>query len=315
MGVVVMAEGPRKLVLVPSCFDLCRRTILNAFKAILLSRKTNKMLLAIFAILIFMTTPASNAFGSNKTIPLHHFNLSCESCHQTGSGAGNLKSDISGLCATAGCHDYDPILNHAVDISGQGNVPENMPLDDDQRITCLTCHESTTSSGGTNERLLQTLQDSDNNFCGQCHTSMSGSTMEMSHWQFSNRAHLETINPNSNTSEKPVQFLGPLDKETHTCLSCHTDVKVTIPALHESESRKRARWATMTDHPVGVDYRSFALQKAPGTFFYPRANPGRVRLFKGKVGCGSCHTLYAQNKSRTNETLDRGRICLQCHDR
>lgn len=310
-----MAEGPRKLILAASCFDVCRRAFLKSFKAISLSSESTKTFLAVLAILIF--TPANNVFGSTETIPLHHFNLSCENCHSSAPDKDNINSDISSLCSTPGCHDYDPILNHAVDISGQGNVPASMPLDDDQRITCLTCHDTsaTSNSGNEGERLLQTLQDSDITFCGQCHTSMSGSTMEISHWQFSTRAHLETINPNSNASEKPVQFLGPLDKETHTCLSCHTDVKVTIPALHESESRKRARWATMTDHPVGVDYRSFALQKAPGTFFYPRANPARVRLFKGKVGCGSCHTLYAKNKSRTNETMERGRICLQCHDR
>ena len=317
MGVVVMAEGPRKLELALSCFNICRSDFSNIFRQFSSPYEFSRLSVFISVVLIFAAMPAYPAKVTSKKIPLHHFDLPCQTCHSSAPDKDNLNSDISSLCSTPGCHNYDPILNHAVDIVPHGQIPAEMPLDSNQRMTCLTCHDSSKVSkkNQTNStRLLQIPQDSTNRFCGQCHTVIGGSFRVISHWQFSNLAHLETINPNAAGSEKPVRSSGRLDIETKNCLSCHDNIRVTIPSLNETESQKRARWGTMTDHPVGIDYRNFALQKS-NMFFYPRRNPDRVRLFDGKVGCGSCHTLYAKNKAQTNETLDRGRICLQCHDR
>ncbi len=312
-----MAEGPRKLSLVSICFDVCRRGFSNFSRQISFPYKFRRLSVFVLAILIVTAIPASPAKVSSQKIPLHHFNISCQTCHSSAPDKDDLKSDISSLCSIPGCHNYDPMLNHTVNIVPHGAIPEGMPLDSDQRMTCLTCHESPTVSQGfddENTRMLKKPSDDTRQFCATCHTAIGGGVRAISHWQFSNRAHLETINPNAAGVEKPAQSSGRLDLETKNCLSCHDEVRVTIPSLNETESQKRARWASMTDHPVGVDYSDFALQKS-NMFFYPRRNPERVRLFDGKVGCGSCHSMYAKEEKLLNETFDRGRICLQCHNR
>jgi predicted CXXCH cytochrome family protein len=309
-----MAVGPRKHKLASICFNICRRVSLNISRQISFPGKPCRLSVVISAVLFFAAIPSYSAKVSNQKLSLHHFDSPCETCHSSASmpDKDNLISDISTLCSTQGCHNYDPMLNHAVDIVPGGQIPADMPLDSDQRITCLTCHDSPVSEG--NARMLQKPQDNTNQFCAKCHSVIGGSYRTISHWQFSNRAHLETLNPNNAGTEKPVYFQNRLDRETQNCLACHDEVKVTIPSLNESESQKRARWASMTDHPVGVDYSDFALQKS-STFFYPRQNPERVRLFDGKVGCGSCHSPYASDKKLLNETFAKGRICTQCHNR
>lgn len=308
-----MAGGPRKLEVVPGCFIFRQRYFSSISRQISRPYKFNRLSVFVLLVLFFIAMPAYSAKVSEKKIPLHHFDLPCQTCHTSTPDKDNLTSDISSLCSTPGCHDYDPLLNHAVDIVVSGQIPADMPLDSNQRMTCLTCHEESPVAE-ENTTMLKKPSDNTRQLCAACHTTIGGGFRVISHWQFSNRAHLETINPNKAGAEKPAQFLGQLDRETKNCLSCHDNIRVTIPSLNESESQKRARWGTMTDHPVGVDYSDFALQKS-NMFFYPRRNPDRVRLFDGKVGCGSCHSMYAKDEKYLNETFDKGRICLQCHNR
>ena len=40
----------------------------------------------------------------------------------------------------------------------------------------------------------------------------------------------------------------------------------------------------------------------------------RIRLFNGKVGCGSCHNPYSKNAKFLVIETEGGRLCLSCHE-
>ncbi|MHC4689752.1 MAG: hypothetical protein ACYS5F_08935, partial [Planctomycetota bacterium] len=223
------------------------------------------LIIFVAAILVAPVDAYSNEETQNGT-ELHHFQLSCNTCHEPegataepGSEAntnmGQLKGDINQLCTSSGCHYYDPMLNHPVGIRPGGEVPVEMPLDNYSRITCLTCHEESIPSNGldylsdSQERSL--YQPEGVEFCSSCHMRTGGTLAKQSHWQFSTRAHLESLNSKSDYVEKNIQFVGDIDSESRTCLSCHEDVSGTILAFKETPFQKQIRRQSMSDHPIG----------------------------------------------------------------
>jgi predicted CXXCH cytochrome family protein len=208
-------------------------------------------------------------------------------------------------------------LNHPVGITPTGPVPTNMPLDSRSRITCLTCHDRATSAGNLRdadskeERFLRRPRGIE--FCGTCHMKMSGTMSEQSHWRLSAHAHLGSINPQATASEETKLFAGGIDTESRMCLSCHEDITVTIPSLYETNRQKRARWKRMSDHPIGMDYQHAATRKS-GRYKYPLIGQNRIRLFAGKLGCGSCHSPYSRLKKNLVMSNLRSALCLTCHN-
>ncbi len=70
-------------------------------------------------------------------------------------------------------------------------------------------------------------------------------------------------------------------------------------------------------HPIGVSY-SLRPRSANGRSQSKRMVPAwalnqRIRLFGGKVGCGSCHSNYAQYQSNLVMPNDHGQLCRSCH--
>lgn len=268
-----------------------------------------------------------NSGTSKKRIPLHHFDLSCSNCHDPANATEDRKMrgqtiwrmsvDINRACSSSGCHDYNPVLNHPVGVSVSGAIPDDLPLDDSARITCLTCHIEPVSStdAGTedsqDERMLRMPDGAD--LCSSCHLRMVGMGQGQSHWRFSNRAHLGPINARSNSSQIKVYTIGGVDSESRSCLSCHEDITVTIPGYSETAAQKAARWRKMGDHPIGMDYSRIAMRKM-GKYNYPLINAGQIRFFDGKVGCGSCHSLYSQERKYLVQSNFRSALCFECHN-
>jgi predicted CXXCH cytochrome family protein len=142
---------------------------------------------------------------------------------------------------------------------------------------------------------------------------MSGTILQQSHWQFSTSAHLGNINPASHPDNESQQASVGIDIETRACVQCHDDVTVTIMPKHETSWQKADRWSRMKDHPVGTDYR-YSAQKNPGRFKTFFDQDQKTRLFNGKVGCGSCHSLYADSTSFI-VAPDEKVLCRNCHIR
>jgi hypothetical protein len=142
---------------------------------------------------------------------------------------------------------------------------------------------------------------------------MGGSNIKQSHWQFSASAHLISEKPQVKKTANFEQFFGDIDPESRSCLSCHDNITVTIPAQNETTQQRKHRWQKMTDHPIGMEYGAVALRRV-SRYKFPLIDD-RIRLFNGRVGCGSCHSLYAQTKYHLVEKNERGILCRKCHNK
>jgi predicted CXXCH cytochrome family protein len=267
-----------------------------------------------------VSTGLEPVVNSTLSTSLHHFDLACGRCHEGGvseDGAGFVTSglssevDINVSCTLSGCHEYDRVLNHPVDISPTGLVPEDLPLDSFNRITCLTCHDPETSINETppKDRPLQVPDGME--FCASCHSTMSGTSKEQSHWQFSTKAHLESIGPNrfSQNTELPS---GLLDPESQSCLSCHEGITATVSG-NVGSSQHAGGLDMMANHPIGMSYSGVASANA---LRYNRLSSVNldIRLFDGKMGCGSCHSLYSGLKKNLVQDNTGSSLCFECHN-
>lgn len=249
---------------------------------------------------------------------LHHFDLACERCHDPGSLENGiefdtLKSevDINNACTLSGCHAYEPILNHPVDINPTGFIPKELPLDAFNRMTCLTCHDQQASNtqNRSKDRSLQVPNSME--FCASCHSQMSGTEKERSHWQFSSQAHLGSINPNP-SSPSTVMVSGLLDAESQSCLSCHEGITATISG-GIGISQHTGRLDIMANHPIGMRYSGVVSRNALKYNMLP-GNDQHIRLFDGKMGCGSCHSPYSTIKKILVQDNTESRLCFECHN-
>ena len=259
---------------------------------------------------------------------LHHFDqLPCESCHRSSSTSSTENSktaiartdvDIQRSCTLAGCHEWDPSMNHPVGIRPSGPVPAGVVLDAASKITCLSCHAmpakpSDATGSGTSRRRLFTPEGF--NSCGSCHATMPVSKGNGSHWRFSARAHLGSrIAAGKSASESPAQRFSSVDEESRSCLNCHETITAVVPPEGETRQQKQIRFQRMSDHPIGMNYRQKAGEDIRN-FKIPIANPDRVRLFEGRVGCGSCHSLYSERPSHLVAEYRNGILCRNCHNR
>ena len=263
-----------------------------------------------------------------STSEVHHFELDCDQCHnmipssssELSNLIGPLKININSACTMSGCHQYDKNLNHPVGIRPSGNLPEDFPLDQNGRLTCLSCHDELnrwrnqmpeTSSSVSNHAYLR--WEGDRELCAGCHLNLAGTTMQKSHWQFSTLAHLyssTTFDFENVNSSNPLDYI---DTESRTCMECHDDKAVAIRYASVFSSRHREITAS-TDHPIGIIYEDITMHYPRG-FRQSQSLPDRVRLFQGRVGCGSCHSLYSNSTNNLVDTFERGNLCRHCHNK
>lgn len=267
----------------------------------------------------------SPTYGSSIT--LHHFDLSCSMCHDQ-SRSSNTSGpqsklddighvDINRSCASFGCHNYDRDLNHPVGVPAGTTSSSDMPLDKNGRITCLTCHlqpkpdNMEPVENAINERMLHTSKDGDS--CQACHSSPIGGATQV-HWQFSQKAHLGNINDQPDNSSDGFSFNSDIDAESETCVGCHDEVTVTVPGLFETKAQKKMRYSKMKDHPIGMEYSAIVSREA-GRYINSHSISDKIRLFDGRLGCGSCHSLYSDKESLLIVKHVESELCRECHVR
>ena len=261
-------------------------------------------------------------------ISLHHFELSCQTCHIPGNTNNNsnyeqdniwqMSVDINSACLSSGCHNYSHTLNHPIGVTVTTQVHDDLPLDNSSQITCLTCHSDPDYSPSANpednmdSRMLISPRGDD--LCASCHLKMSGTTVQKSHWRFSNKAHLGSINPDKIQSSNRVYTFRQIDSESQTCVSCHEDVTITIPGENETMTERYDRRSRMRDHPIGMSYQRTMTNDMYG-FNVSAIDNEEIRFFDGKVGCGSCHSLYSRQKNYVVANTNGKTLCRQCHNR
>jgi len=263
----------------------------------------------VLMILLFFTSQVCLADMPDNP---HHFQMYCSACHDTSgnNSIGELHVDINQACGTPACHDVSSPVSHPVGVMADERSSTELPLGDMGQITCITCHDDLNNYY---DNYLRETEGGD--ICASCHYGKGNNVMERSHWLFTNKAHWD--GKNSGIAEE-IETAGGLDIESYTCLSCHDDMTVVIPGENESTFEKVQRWNEMRNHAIGMDYAKKAIRKS---FYFnnPITLDESIRLFNGRVGCGSCHNLYSKNKNSlaiaTNSRGGNGQLCRQCHIR
>ena len=229
---------------------------------------------------------------------LHQFSKrDCGKCHvDADKDPGSLKPMFNSRCAE--CHaDLKQAQPHPVDISPNILVPADMPLLNG-KLGCITCHFYHPFSDKYKNRSGNLLRRSGKGafFCAACHRiGVKG------------HAVYETIHRDSyRLSER----YSSLDTYTLQCVECHD--KYLDRSFGSDASGNRSRFNQRSNHPVGVSFVQISARN-PLKFNSPYSLPQNIRLFNGKIGCGTCHNAFSREKSLLVINNWRSQLCLKCH--
>jgi predicted CXXCH cytochrome family protein len=198
-------------------------------------------------------------------------------------------------------HRVDPMPSHPVGIVPTRRVPDHLPLEDG-RITCLTCHDPTavvSATGGGVGLRAETAAA----LCAACHDPASPARADQ-HATALRRAHLLATPATSGGGDG-------LDPESVTCLGCHDGTVLDGGGYGAPEETREPSWERLAAmHPIGVEQRP---RYAGDTLQEPDSIDPRIRLFDGRVGCGSCHDIYSGVPGLLSVSNNRSYLCLSCH--
>jgi predicted CXXCH cytochrome family protein len=211
--------------------------------------------------------------------------------------------DIDNLCED--CHQLSPGATPPTGMMPSMEIPKDFYLDWMGRMTCATCHEIHQEKEVDSYPYLLRRPVAGRDFCISCHRELSGGKEFFEHKLVIGVAHLE---PKYYISDTSV----PIDSISLKCLGCHDG---TIGKLAESTIVGQGEWqhgrSIGLSHPIGVDYRLAANLnrelRAPENL-----NPA-IKLFEGKVGCGSCHNTFSKHPNFLVMDNRGSALCLECH--
>jgi predicted CXXCH cytochrome family protein len=205
------------------------------------------------------------------------------------------------------------VSNHPVNVrpSNAVHIPDDWPLRPDGTIGCLTCHDGLpTGRSGDAVRLRDfDLHEQDSiQFCAKCHESGGQRTAASMHWLAMRQAHVSD-------SSIDTRSAGSLDAESRRCMECHDGV--TAGEFNNSTPWNRGGSYTgdrRRNHPVGVPYPRGLRRGRDPQFRMTGLLPKQVRLPNGRVGCISCHDLYATEPAHLTVPIRDSALCLTCHN-
>ena len=206
------------------------------------------------------------------------------------------------------------VTNHPVGVvpSASVAIPAGWPLDDDGTITCLTCHREAPAHSGRSVPRLRGLGSpaaGGVEFCARCHGQGEEHNAKSVHWLALGVAHV----PGEGAETHAVN--GSLDAGTRQCLSCHDGVNATESKnMTPGTSSRGYSGDSRRNHPVGVPYHDQSRPKDLSPLRPASLLPREVTLPDGKVGCTSCHNLYAGTRYLLTVSIQGSELCLTCHD-
>ncbi|MBI5893729.1 MAG: cytochrome c3 family protein [Deltaproteobacteria bacterium] len=233
------------------------------------------------------------------------FNIACADCHIALPKDGDSPKDmtflkgVSLLCLD--CHDMAKKASHPVGLKPTMEVAQYLPLDWQKRITCITCH--VVHKGGYGRYFLRSERRG-KGFCMICHGKNLESGIGM-HKGMVESAHFG--------SRYTVEDAGVIiDEVSIQCLSCHDGQLASNVSVDKLGSGTFEHSSEVgVSHPIGIDYRKAA--SIDKTLIQPMLLPKEIKLFAGKIGCGSCHNPYSDRHSQMVMGNNRSALCFACH--
>ena len=237
-------------------------------------------------------------FQSSLKEPHRVSRRECAACHlDADKNPAGLKPMSNSKCVS--CHaDLKESRPHPVDITPDISVPADMPLVRG-KLGCITCHFFHPSSDKFRNRSGNLLRRPGRGavFCVECH-------------QIDEREHIAFENIHRDSYRRLSVGNSRLDIYTLQCVECHD--KYLDRSFGSFAGGGPNRISGLSSHPVGVSLERIAAKK-PRRFNFPHALPREIRLFNGKIGCGTCHNAFSKEKSMLVMNNWRSRLCLKCH--
>lgn len=255
-----------------------------------------------YLIIICLLVAAVVILAYTQMVGPHRFSdAQCPDCHvDSDRNPKKLTATITKLCK--GCHSKTVrTSSHPVDIVPEFmQIPADLPLTDG-KITCNTCHNVHADAKlafGYKSFFLRRPTVDFRFFCLSCHKE---NLTAPGHRELTSVAHLGSKYRITDPSE-------PLDALSLACLACH-----------DSSSAKGVNvefgtgvWKHIeSDHPVGVHYMESRMKTGK-----LRAVPEldkRIKFFKGRIGCGTCHDAYSKIPGKLVMDNNGSRLCIACH--
>ncbi len=236
----------------------------------------------------------------------HNFEGQCMTCHLTKPDEGAEKylfvKEISALCIS--CHKDAVRLSHPVDMKPSMKIPSDFLLDRKGNLTCNSCH--TTHKGGSGKYHLRISSIGVGDpFCVTCHQSL----VEGMPYTASGSAH---IGGSVGSRLRSWDLGGYLDELSIKCLMCHDGVIARDALVGKAVPAGEFDHDTGLSHPIGVSHRE-ATVKYLGAYRRIEKLPQEIRLFDGRVGCGSCHNPYSKRPFKLTMSNEGSALCLACH--
>ena len=235
----------------------------------------------------------------SSLIDPHRFSQrDCELCHvDADNHPANLKLMSNSRCV--GCHaDLQGSQPHPVDIASNSLLPVDLPLVNG-RLGCITCHFAHPFSDRYKNRSGNLLRRPDRGafFCAACHNGID------------RKGHVVYENIHRD-SYRLSAIDRTLDRYTLQCAECHD--RYLDRSSGFGAAGKGGSFSRRSNHPVGVSLAQIAANN-PRKFNHPDALPQNIRLFNGKIGCGTCHNAFSREKFMLVMNNWRSRLCLKCH--
>lgn len=242
----------------------------------------------------------------------HAFQQSeCANCHVTGVTGQPAKQSggaLSMSCKRCHAKTFSEGYMHPYNVRPRNvSVPADMPLSPSGELTCNTCHNvhaSYLTPFGKKSYYLRRYETG-KKFCETCHRA---GISKSSHNAMLGEAHFTS----KYIVTDPSQNIDPMSKN---CVSCHDG------SFSTSAMVRVGTWTHGTDfikfdkgaHPIGIDYESTRLKMVKSDLKPIGAVDRRIRFYKGKIGCGSCHDPYS-TLEKNLVMSDRGSmLCFSCH--
>jgi predicted CXXCH cytochrome family protein len=221
----------------------------------------------------------------------------CGYCHidvQTSPKA--INPDVTAGCEK--CHtEYSKTQSHPTDIYPMLSTPDDMPLTDG-KLTCITCHYVHIDNNVQRNKKHYFLRRQIRGivFCSACHI-------------IDDKKHIVFESVHKKGYQEKDRSTR-IDRMSLECIECHdsyvADIKEILGAGSWNHFNKEY------NHPIGASYRKAIARKSRS--FRPVSMLNKeMKLYDGKIGCGTCHNIYSKEKAMLIMNNRGSKLCLECH--
>jgi predicted CXXCH cytochrome family protein len=242
-------------------------------------------ILTCIAALVFALSEGAHEFRDNE----------CILCHVDARNRPDVIKPLTSMTCES-CHsEMRRLQSHPSEIYPSRPIPIDLPLTDG-KMTCLTCHYVHPKKKMRlveNRYFLRRLSRGIY-FCSICH-------------EFDDKRHIVLTNVHRSSFEE-LDSTTRIDKISLTCIECHDS------HISKSDALRAGVWrhSSSLNHPIGLSYSKVTLKRLRE--FRPEGVLHRkMKLFDGKIGCGTCHSIYSQEKNMLVMDNSGSRLCLECH--